>query len=64
MHYIGHPVAGDPKYGPKKSLDIEGQALHAATLGFEHPTTGEFMQFETPIPGEMTRLLDELKKRS
>ncbi|OZM58522.1 RluA family pseudouridine synthase [Lottiidibacillus patelloidae] len=64
MHYIGHPVAGDPKYGPKKTLDIEGQALHAATLGFEHPTTGEFMQFEAPLPDEMTKLLDELKKRS
>jgi 23S rRNA pseudouridine1911/1915/1917 synthase len=64
MNYIKHPVAGDPKYGPKKTLEIDGQALHAATLGFDHPTTGEFMQFEAPLPVEMENLLDDLKKRS
>ena len=35
MKYIGYPLAGDPKYGPKKTLDIDGQALHAGVLGFD-----------------------------
>ncbi len=45
MKYIDHPVAADPKYGPrKKSLPIDGQALHAGVLGFEHPVTGEWLR--------------------
>ncbi|MBM7644290.1 23S rRNA pseudouridine1911/1915/1917 synthase [Scopulibacillus daqui] len=59
MAYIGHPVAGDPKYGPKKTLSINGQALHAAELGFIHPSTGERMIFKAPIPADME---NELKK--
>ncbi|WP_088105023.1 RluA family pseudouridine synthase [Halalkalibacter urbisdiaboli] len=63
MKYIGFPLAGDPKYGPKKkTLDIEGQALHASVLGFEHPRTGEFMEFEAPLPEDMVILLDQLRK--
>ncbi len=50
MKYIGYPLAGDPKYGPKKTLDMNGQALHAGILGFDHPRTGEYIQFEAPIP--------------
>jgi 23S rRNA pseudouridine1911/1915/1917 synthase len=64
MNYIKHPVAGDPKYGPKKSLDINGQALHAAVLGFQHPTTNEYMEFEAPLPQDMEELLDYLQKSS
>ncbi|MEM5614528.1 pseudouridine synthase [Staphylococcus pseudintermedius] len=40
MKYIGYPLVGDPKYGPKKTLEIGGQALHAGLIGFEHPKTG------------------------
>lgn len=62
MKYIGFPLAGDPKYGPRKTLDIDGQALHAGILGFVHPRTGEYMEFEAPAPKEFTDLLDELRK--
>lgn len=62
MKYIGFPLAGDPKYGPKKTLDINGQALHAGILGFVHPRTDEYMEFEAPAPKEFTDLLDELRK--
>lgn len=61
MKYIGHPVAGDPKYGPKKTLDIKGQALHASVLGFTHPRTGEEMVFEAPMPEDMKVLLKKLQ---
>ena len=62
MAYIGHPVAGDPKYGPRKTLNINGQALHAAELGFTHPRTGEWMSFEAPLPDDMKVLLEELER--
>ncbi|MFC4617276.1 RluA family pseudouridine synthase [Camelliibacillus cellulosilyticus] len=62
MAYIAHPVAGDPLYGPRKTLDINGQALHAAELGFIHPTSGAMMRFEAPLPDDMRHLLDELKR--
>jgi 23S rRNA pseudouridine1911/1915/1917 synthase len=61
LAYIGHPVAGDPKYGPRKTLDIDGQALHAAELGFSHPATGEWMIFRAPLPEDMARLLEQLR---
>ncbi|MFD0771013.1 RluA family pseudouridine synthase [Bacillus sp. CGMCC 1.60114] len=62
MKYIGYPLAGDPKYGPKKTFDINGQALHAGILGFVHPRTGEYLEFEAPIPQIFADLLDELRK--
>jgi 23S rRNA pseudouridine1911/1915/1917 synthase len=62
MKYIGYPLAGDPKYGPRKTLDIDGQALHAAVLGFEHPRSGEYLEFEAPLPTEFQELLLGLKK--
>lgn len=62
MAYIGHPVAGDPKYGEKKTLNIQGQALHAARLGFRHPRTGEWLTFTADIPEDMEKLLEELRK--
>lgn len=61
MKYIGYPLAGDPKYGPKKTLSIDGQALHAGVLGFNHPKTGEYMEFEAPLPAEFEHLLQILK---
>lgn len=63
MKYINHPVAGDPKYGPrKKSLPIDGQALHAGVLGFRHPVTEEWLEFSRPVPEDMERLLKRLRQ--
>lgn len=64
MKYIGYPLAGDPKYGPKKTLDIDGQALHAGVLGFVHPRTGEYMEFEAPLPQEFEQLIKLLLKNN
>ncbi|EST13126.1 RluA family pseudouridine synthase [Sporolactobacillus laevolacticus] len=61
MAYIGHPLAGDPKYGPRKTLPIQGQALHAVELGFTHPVTHQFMLFQAPLPRDMEQLLDGLR---
>ena len=61
MKYIGYPLAGDPKYGPKKTLDINGQALHAGVLGFNHPRTNEYLEFEAPLPGEFEEVLEQLR---
>jgi 23S rRNA pseudouridine1911/1915/1917 synthase len=61
MKYIGYPLAGDPKYGPKKTLDINGQALHAGILGFNHPRTNEYLEFEAPLPEEFEEVLEQLR---
>jgi 23S rRNA pseudouridine1911/1915/1917 synthase len=61
MKYIGYPLAGDPKYGPKKTLDINGQALHAGILGFIHPRTNEYLEFEAPLPVEFEEVLEQLR---
>ena len=58
MAFIGHPVAGDPVYGPKKVITaLQGQCLHAKTLGFIHPLTGEMLQFDCPLPDYFTEFL-------
>lgn len=57
MKFIGHPLVGDPLYGPSNKIGFEGQALHASTLGFTHPRTGESMRFTAPLPEEIERLL-------
>ncbi|WP_139489895.1 RluA family pseudouridine synthase [Brevibacillus dissolubilis] len=63
MKYIGYPLVGDPKYGKKDPLiDLDGQALHAKTLGFVHPRTGEYLEFEAPLPPELVELTDFLRK--
>ncbi|UOE92908.1 RluA family pseudouridine synthase [Alkalihalobacillus sp. LMS39] len=64
LKYIGYPLAGDPKYGPKKTLDIEGQALHAEVLGFTHPRTGEQLEFQAPIPDDMEQVLKQIRVAS
>ena len=65
MAYIGHPVAGDPVYGPAKgALSLKGQCLHAAVLGFVHPVTGEQMRFESPLPKRFEDFISHLKKES
>lgn len=61
MQYIGHPLVGDPLYGLKKTLKIDGQALHAKTLGFKHPRTNEYMEFDSELPEDMQGLIEELR---
>lgn len=61
MAYIKHPVAGDPLYGPKKTLPGQGQYLHAATLGLTQPTTGEELRFSAPLPANFERMLAQLE---
>jgi 23S rRNA pseudouridine1911/1915/1917 synthase len=64
MKFIEHPLVGDPMYGRSKGMmAMEGQALHAAVLGFEHPRTGEQLLFEAPLPGDMNDLLHRIRTR-
>lgn len=58
MASIGHPLLGDELYSPFKSpYKLQGQTLHARILGFNHPRTGEYMEFEAPLPYYFTQLL-------
>ncbi len=58
LKYINHPVVGDPEYGPKKTIDTIGQALHAYRLSFEHPITKEKLEFIAELPAEFKKTLD------
>lgn len=63
MSYIGHPVAGDPVYGPKNGVTkLNGQCLHAGLIGFIHPRDGRYMEFESDLPDYFTAFLKTLKK--
>ena len=63
MSYIGHPLLGDPVYGPKKCpFNLNGQVLHAKVLGFIHPRTGEYMEFNSELPDNFSSLIERLKK--
>jgi 23S rRNA pseudouridine1911/1915/1917 synthase len=76
MAHAGHPLLGDALYGSgfktkanrldddaRTALEqLSRQALHAAVLGFEHPTTGRHLRFESPLPADMERLLRELRR--
>ena len=62
MKSIGHPLAGDPLYGPRKTLPGRGQYLHARLLGFKHPRTGKDLVFTAPLPEYFQQMLDKLKK--
>ncbi|AMV68019.1 Ribosomal large subunit pseudouridine synthase D [Pediococcus damnosus] len=57
LKYIGHPVAGDPLYGPRKTLKGNGQFLHASVLGFKQPTTNKYLEFEAPLPAIFQKTL-------
>lgn len=61
LKYIEHPVAGDPLYGPKKTLNGKGQFLHAYRLGFKHPRTGEQLEFTVEPPANFLDALNKLK---
>ena len=63
MKYIGHPLVGDPLYGPRKVIGKNGQFLHAALLGFKHPRTGKELVFEAPLPENFQKMLDKLDKQ-
>lgn len=64
MSYIGYPLVGDDVYGSKKQeIKVKGQMLHAALLGFIHPSSDEYMEFETKLPAEFAELLDKLRKK-
>ena len=62
MAYIGHPVAGDEVYGPRKTLKGHGQFLHARTLGFTHPRTGEVLEFTAGVPAIFQETLKKLRQ--
>ena len=65
MASIKHPLLGDDVYGPKKSkYTLEGQCLHAAKIGFIHPSTGEYMEFQAPLPDYFEDLLKKLRQSS
>lgn len=62
MSSIGHPLLGDDVYcSAKTPFNLQGQTLHAGVLGFIHPRTGEYMEFEAPLPEYFQKLLNKLK---
>ncbi|MFA5038489.1 MAG: RluA family pseudouridine synthase [Candidatus Omnitrophota bacterium] len=58
LSYLGHPILGDPVYGRKKNFPR--LALHAKDLGFEHPTTKEFMKFSSPLPEDLKKATPDI----
>ncbi len=65
MTSIGHPLLGDEVYGPKNCpYNLQGQTLHAKTLGFVHPSTGEYMEFDSELPEYFTKLLNILEEKN
>lgn len=66
MASINHPLLGDTLYGPAKSpfSHLQGQTLHAKTIGFIHPSTGKYMEFSAPLPEYFEKLLLQLKLRT
>ncbi|MBE5907554.1 MAG: RluA family pseudouridine synthase [Lachnospiraceae bacterium] len=62
MASIGHPLLGDEVYGPAKCpYQLQGQTLHAMTIGFKHPSTGEYVEFSAPLPEYFQHLLEVLR---
>lgn len=63
MKAIGHPLLGDPVYGPNRTLfGLDKQMLHAKVLGFKHPITGKELYFESELPSYFTTVIDRLRK--
>ena len=62
LKYIGHPLVGDPLYGPRNVVGDKGQFLHAKVIGFVHPRTNEYLEFESPLPDYFTEYLETLRK--
>lgn len=64
MAHLGHPVAGDPVYGPKNGVtSLSGQCLHAGVLGFIHPVSSEFIRVEAPLPDYFMNFIEGIKKQ-
>lgn len=64
MAYTGHPIAGDPVYGPKKVItELNGQCLHAGLIGFIHPRTGEYIEIDSELPQYFASYLEKLRKQ-
>ena len=61
MKYIGHPVVNDSIYSNRKLFDETGQCLHAKELGFIHPVTNEYMQFDSDLPECFTNIKEKLE---
>ena len=65
MAYLGHPVAGDPVYGVKnEKVSFHGQCLHARKIGFVHPSTGKYMEFQSQLPAYFRDFLTKLNNIS
>lgn len=62
MQYIGFPIVGDPKYSIRKTLNTNGQMLHAFELSFIHPVTEQWMTFNAPLPKEFEEILGSLEE--
>jgi len=63
MAYLGHPIAGDPVYGPKKLVpNLEGQCLHARVIGFIHPRDGRYIEITSDLPAYFTNFLAKLRQ--
>lgn len=63
LSYIGHPIAGDSVYGPKKCItELQGQCLHAGLIGFVHPRTNEYIELSSELPGYFENFLRKLKE--
>lgn len=63
MAFIGCPIVGDTVYGFRKQrVKLKRHFLHAAELSFDHPTTGERLRFEAPLPPELLNLLEKLRE--
>ncbi len=64
MASIRHPLLGDDVYGPKKCpYNLKGQMLHAGKLGFIHPSTGEYVEFNSELPEYFTKILNVLRDK-
>ncbi len=64
MTHLGHPLLGDTVYGPKKDpFGLVGQTLHAGVLGFQHPTTGEYMEFSSKLPDYFCELIQKFRNQ-
>ncbi|MBQ4568801.1 MAG: RluA family pseudouridine synthase [Ruminococcus sp.] len=64
MAYIGHPLAGDDVYGPKKVItELSGQCLHAMKLGFVHPVTNKYMEFSSDLPDYFEKFLNKIRNK-
>ncbi len=63
MSHLGHPLVGDPLYGSRKQqFNLDGQVLHASTIGFNHPINGQYLEFTSPLPDNFQQLLAQLRE--